>query len=67
MITLELNKIMNLSIEHDLNLNSTKSKLMLFGSKNKVNIVKASLDIKIGSATLPIVDEAKCLEHNFLF
>ena len=37
---------------------------MLFGSKNKVNIVKASLDIKVVNSTqviLPIVDEAKCL------
>ena len=52
---------MNLSVEHGSNLYSTKSKLMLFGSKNKVNIVKASLDIKIDNAILPIVDEAKCL------
>lgn len=48
-------------MEHDLKLNSPKFKLMLFGSKNKISIVKASLNINIGSTTLPIVDEAKCL------
>lgn len=52
---------MCLSMEHDLKLNSPKFKLMLFGSKNKISIVKASLNINIGSTTLPIVDEAKCL------
>lgn len=65
LINLELDKIRTLSIEHNLNLNSSKSNLMLFGAKNKVNAIKNILNINIDGTTLPIVNKAKSLGVTF--
>lgn len=57
----ELQKIKILSEEHNLHLNSTKSNVMLFGSKHKLDEVKNSLNINIEGIPLPIVKAAKNL------
>lgn len=60
----ELTWIRSLSIEHDLKLNSSKSKIMLFGSKNKVNYIMDNFHFDIDGIILPIVKEANCLGVN---
>lgn len=57
----ELTKVKRLSTEHDLKLNSSKSKVMLFGSKNKTNYVMENFNFDIDGSILPVVKEANCL------
>lgn len=67
----ELSKINRLSIDHELKLNSNKSKVMLFGNKNKINYVMENFEFNVDGSLLPVVKEANCLgvtlDSNFRF
>lgn len=60
-INSELQMIKQLSDEHDLKLNSSKSNLILFGSNNKKLFLKDKLNIQIDGVHLPVIDHAKNL------
>lgn len=57
----ELNIIFNKSQQHNLKLNSTKSKVMIFTSKNNYNQIKNNININIDGNMLPVVSSAKNL------
>lgn len=61
LINADLQKIKQVSEEHNLNLNSSKSCVMIFGNKNNINFLKDNLNINIDGVALPIVDSAKNL------
>lgn len=61
LINNDLNLLHNLCLKHNLKLNSNKSQIMIFGSKNKVNEVKNIINIQINNTSLPIVNSAKNL------
>lgn len=60
-INSDLATINKLSAEHNLKLNSSKSNIMLFGNKNKINTLKEHLNINIDDVPLPIVNSIKNL------
>ena len=57
----DLNTLKHLSLEHNLNLNPSKSFLMLFGSKNNVSFLRDNINIILNDVKLPIVSTAKNL------
>ena len=61
LINADLQKIKQVSEEHNLNLNSSKSCVMIFGNKNNVHFLKDNLNINIDGVALPIVDSTKNL------
>lgn len=61
LVNADLQKIKQVSEEHNLNLNSSKSCVMIFGNRNNVKLLKDNIDIKIDGVSLPIVDSAKNL------
>lgn len=61
LVNSELHKIKQLSLEHDLKLNSNKSQLILFGSKHKKVFLKDNLNINIDGVPLAVTDQVKNL------
>lgn len=60
-INADLQIIKELSAEHNLNLNSDKTKLLCMGSKIKRNSIKNNFNLKIDNSTLNFVSSARNL------
>lgn len=60
-INSDLQIINQLSLEHNLKLNSSKSFIMLFGNKKHISSLKQILNINIEGVNLPIVNSARNL------
>nr|CAI5832947.1 unnamed protein product [Callosobruchus analis] len=60
-INLDMKTLYNVSVAHNLNLNSKKSQVIVFGPKSIRQKVATSMPITINSITLPIVDCVKNL------
>lgn len=60
-INQDLNILSELSLGHNLHLNPDKSSILIFGSKNKVDILKTNLNISINGSKLNFVNIAKNL------
>lgn len=61
MMNRELNKIITLSEEHNLKLNPKKSKLIFFGNKNNINLLKTNMVLKMGDNTLEVNESVRNL------
>ena len=57
----ELNVIFNKSQQHNLKLNSTKSKVMIFTSRNYYNQIKNNININIDGKAIPVISTARNL------
>jgi hypothetical protein len=57
----ELNRIFNLSAQHNLTLNPAKCKILLFCKNKDYNFLKTLVKINIGNIEVPIVESAKNL------